>query len=94
MASKTPWFMHCHGGHNTLVGVYPTPVGVYVRSYARDFIEVSFYPLDYTFDGGEHRECFPIIRRSYKNQHSEDDIDAAVAEDPAQRMEPAPAHQM
>lgn len=45
------WFMHHHPGYgNTLVGVWPTPIGVYVRSWmdAPDATYngvVTFYPM-------------------------------------------------
>lgn len=51
----TPWFMHAHKGKNILVGVFPTPVGVYVRSYVNEEVEVLFYPLDLCFENGRQR---------------------------------------
>jgi hypothetical protein len=50
-----PWFMQCHIGiGNTLVGVFPTPKGVYCRSWATSHAghrgeftgaDVYFYPM-------------------------------------------------
>lgn len=54
---KLPWFMHMHGGENTLVGVMPTPHGSFVRSAGGGRrMEVSWYPMDLGFPGGASRE--------------------------------------
>lgn len=66
---RTPWFMHCHHGVNTLVGAYPVFGGVYVRSYQDKMIEVTFYPQQ------------PQARRPVdigKAFTDEDKIDAAI----------------
>jgi hypothetical protein len=40
-----PWYMHCHGGQNTLVGTLPTSEGVFVRSWVDGTYDVSWYPI-------------------------------------------------
>ena len=57
-----PWFMHMHGGRNTLVGVLPTPCGTYVRSWKDDFFEVIWYPMGYEFPGGQGRSTCNLGR--------------------------------
>lgn len=52
---RLPWFMHCHAGQNTLVGMLPTPCGTYVRSWKDGFLDVSWYPIGHEFPGGESR---------------------------------------
>lgn len=54
---RLPWFMHTHGGRNTLTGVMPTPCGSFVRSCADGRLEVAWYPMDTSFPGGDTREC-------------------------------------
>lgn len=43
---RTAWFMHCHLGLNTLVGVLPAESGCYVRSFQGDAVDVMFYPKE------------------------------------------------
>jgi hypothetical protein len=57
-----PWFMHCHGGQNTMVGVLPTPSGTYVRSWKDGFFDVSWYPMGSEYAGGESRRMTSLGR--------------------------------
>ncbi len=59
---KTPWFLHHHSGMNTMVAIYPTPFGTYVRSNGPDCSEVQFYPLDETFVPHQTRSLGPCFR--------------------------------
>lgn len=53
---KLPWFMHNHVGHgNTMVGVFPTPYGTFVRSCIDGVMEATWYPMDQGFPGGSTR---------------------------------------
>ena len=58
---RLPWFMHTHGGRNTLTGVMPTPCGSFVRSCADGRLEVAWYPMDTSFPGGDTRECKRLL---------------------------------
>lgn len=43
---EVAWFMHEHPGRgNTLVGVWPTKIGVYVRSWVGRSCVIKFYPM-------------------------------------------------
>lgn len=75
-----PWFMHCHNGVNTLTGIYGTPVGTYVRSYADEVVEVTFYPHDHSFIAGNTRTVIGLGKFPHSADR-EDQIDRAVAGD-------------
>ena len=80
---RVDWFMHCHPGHgNTLVGVWPTPVGVYVRSWVDGTGAVSFYPMQ-----PATRMVDDIIR--FSRNVGEDQISSDVLADYHQRTKRA-----
>lgn len=57
-----PWFMHPHQGVNTLVGILPTPVGTFVRSWANGVYDVAWYPMGTEWSGGASRVTIDIDR--------------------------------
>lgn len=76
-APKLPWFMHCHGGENTLVGVLPTPRGTYVRSWKDGRYEVCWYPLGIEFPGGGSR--MPVSLGKFADGEREAGAQADIA---------------
>lgn len=57
-----PWFMHAHEGENTLVGVFPTPHGTFVRSWKGDRYDVTWYPIGHDFPKGKSRSPIHLGR--------------------------------
>jgi len=75
-----PWFMHSHGGQNTLVGVLPTPCGTYVRSWKDDFYDVTWYPMGHEFPGGDSRRSWNLGRFVSDATDSIDPAEQAVVD--------------
>lgn len=68
----TPWFMHCHRGHNTLVGVFAIPEGTFVRSYVDAWVDVAFYPSE-----PQPRELHRVFSGASRD-NVENEIDNAI----------------
>lgn len=73
-----PWFMHPHQGVNTLVGVLPTPVGTFVRSWANGVYDVAWYPMGTEWKGGSSRTTIGLGRFRHADAAREDSETAVV----------------
>lgn len=73
-----PWFMHPHQGVNTLVGILPTPVGTFVRSWADDVYDVAWYPMGTEWKEGSSRTTVNLGRFRHADAPREESETAVV----------------